>query len=300
MYNTGMKGKWLPLAIAVLLMTAVVLGGCDGASNGDGDSLSFSITGSNTVQPLSVVWAEDFMGQRPEVSIAVSGPGSGVGIAALIDGTTEVAQASRKIKQSEIDAATANGVNPYEIQVATDALAVVVHPSNSVTELTYAQLSAIYTNQITNWQELGGADATIVAIARDTNSGTHVFFKETVVQMRGLPSEDTSLEYGPDVLQLPSTSAGIDEVTGNPNAIFYAGLAYVTGDVASVAIKERADDTAVLPSVETATDGTYVLVRPLLYYTDGQPSGVVKDFIDYCLSTEGQAKVLDVGYVPVQ
>jgi len=295
MYHGVIKSKWLVLVATALFVAAVAPIGCS-ATPGD----AFSITGSNTVQPLSTLWAEEFMNQRPEVSIAVSGPGSGVGIAALIDGTTEIAQASRKIRQSEIDQATAKGVTPNEILVANDALAVVVHPSNNISDLTYAQLSAIYTNQITNWQELGGAALEIVVLSRDTASGTHVFFKETVVQMRGLPTEDTSLEYGGDVLFLPSTSAGIEETAKNPRAIFYAGLAYVDQTVQAVALKRTADDPAVLPAVETAMDSSYSLVRPLLYYTNGAPTGVIKDFIDYCLSAAGQAKVIEVGYVPVQ
>ena len=296
MYRGVIKRKGLIPAATGLLIAAIVLSGC----NGNGDELSFDITGSNTVQPLSVVWAEEFMAANSGVSIAVSGPGSGVGIAALIDGTTDIAQSSRSIRQSEIDAANARGITPNEIMVAKDALAFVVHPSNSVTELTFAQLSAIYTNEITNWQELGGPDLAITAAARDTNSGTHVFVKETVVQMRGLPTEDTGLEYGPGVLFLPSTSAGISEVAGNPGAIFYAGLAYVTETVQAVAVSQTGDDPYVLPSVETATEGTYKVWRPLFYYTDGQPTGIVKTFIDYCLSAAGQQKVLEVGYVPAQ
>jgi phosphate transport system substrate-binding protein len=234
-----------------------------------------------------------------KVSIAISGPGSGVGIAALIDGTTDICQASRKMKSSEIEQAEGKGVNPYEIQVATDALSVVVHPSNPVSELTIAQLSAIYTNQITNWSEVGGNDAPIVVISRDTNSGTHVFFKEHVVQMAGLPTEDKSLEYGSQVLFLPSTKEGVSQVAGNANAIFYPGLGYVTSEVKALAIKKTADDPGVLPSVATALDGTYPIARPLLFYTDGEPEGVIKAFIDYCLSEDGQAKVIEVGYVPL-
>ncbi len=283
--------RWLLLPIAGLLALAVALAGCASES-------TISIIGSNTVTPLSSVWAEEFM-KTHDVSIAVSGPGSGVGIAALIDGTTDICQASRKMKSSEIEQAEANGVEPYEIQVATDALSVVVHPSNPVSVLTIAQLSAIYTNQITNWSEVGGNDAPIVALSRDTNSGTHVFFKEHVVQMLGLPTEDKSLEYGSQVLFLPSTQEGVSEVAGNANAIFYPGLGYVTDDVKPLAIKRTADDPAVLPSVETALDGTYPISRPLLYYTDGEPEGMVKEFIDYCLSEEGQAKVIEVGYVPL-
>jgi phosphate transport system substrate-binding protein len=305
MLPISIKKKWLVISALAALAATTAVSGCTGNSSGgttpsDGElSGSFSIIGSNTVTPLTSVWAEEFMKIHPEVRIAVSGPGSGVGIAALIDGTTEVCQASRKIKSAEIEQAEANGVYPYETQVATDALSVVVNPANPVSELTIAQLSAIYTGQITNWKEVGGNDAEIVAISRDTNSGTHVFFKEHVVQMQGLSTENKSLEYGPDVLMLPSTEAGVSEVARNPNAIFYPGLGYVTDEVKPLAIKKTADDSGVLPSVATALDGTYPIARPLLYYTNGEPSGVIKAFIDYCLSTEGQQKVTEVGYVPL-
>jgi phosphate transport system substrate-binding protein len=303
--GTKFRRERLILPLLLTLSAALIFGGCAGATSdsappSDGAlSGSFSIIGSNTVTPLTSVWAEEFMKVHPEVRIAVSGPGSGVGIAYLIDGTTEVCQASRKIKSAEIEQAEANSVNPYEIQVATDALSVIVNLANPVSELTMAQLSAIYTGQITNWKEVGGNDAEIVAISRDTNSGTHVFFKEHVVQMQGLSTEDKSLEYGPDVLMLPSTEAGVSETAGNPNAIFYPGLGYVTDEVKPLAIKRMADDSGVLPSVATALDGTYPIARPLLYYTDGEPSGVIKAFIDYCLSAEGQQKVNEVGYVPL-
>ena len=293
---TKLVKKWFILPVAVSIAAAIALAGCPGTGGGN----SFNIVGSNTVEPLSVVWAEDFMKLRPEVSIAVSGPGSGVGIAALIDGTTDIAQASRQIKPAEIEQAQANGVEPYEIQVATDALSVVVHPSNPVSELTIVQLSAIFTNQITSWSEVGGSDTPIVAISRDTNSGTHVFFKEQVVQMKGLPTEDKSLEYGTRVLFLPSTKEGVDEVAKNPNAIFYPGLGYLTDEVKPLAIKQTADTPGVLPSVATALDGSYPIARPLLFYTNGEPTGAIKDFVDYCLSAEGQAKVTEVGYVPLQ
>lgn len=302
MFKSTFK-KWFVLPLALVMVAAIAMTGCGGNNdsvNGDGLSGSFNIVGSNTVEPLSVVWAEEFMEIHSGVSIAVSGPGSGVGIAYLIDGTTDVAQASRQIKPAEIEAAHDNGVNPYEIQVATDALSVIVYPSNPVSELTIAQISAIYTNQITNWSEVGGNDAEILVVSRDTNSGTHVFFKEHVVQMAGLPTEDTSLEYGPDVLFLPSTKQGVDEVAQNPNAIFYPGLGYLTDEVKPLAIKQTADIPGVLPSVETALDGSYPIARPLLFYTNGEPTGVIKAFIDYCLSNEGQAKVTEVGYVPLQ
>lgn len=297
--------RWFILPLAGLVVVAIAIfilvgyGGSTSSSSGE-LSGSFKIIGSNTVTPLTSVWAEEFMQMHPKVNIAVSGPGSGVGIAALIDGTTDICQASREIKAKEIDQAEAKSVEPYEIQVATDALSVVVHPSNPVSELTIAQLSAIYTNQTTNWEDVGGNGAPIVALSRDTNSGTHVFFKEHVVQMKGLSTEDKSLEYGSKVLFLPSTKEGVSEVAKNPNAVFYPGLGYLTDEVKPLGIEETASDPAILPSVETALDGTYPIARPLLYYTDGEPTGVIKEFIDYCLSPEGQQKVTEVGYVPLK
>ncbi len=290
------------LPAAIVLAAVLVLAGCSSTSNTPTTSVlsgSFKIIGSNTVTPLSSVWAEDFMKANPKVSIAVSGPGSGAGIAALIDSTTDICQSSRTIKQSEIDQAKAKGVNPYEIQVASDGLSVVVHLSNPVSELTIAQLSAIYTNQITNWKEVGGNDAPIVVLSRDTNSGTHVFFKEHVVQMAGLSTADTKLEYGSKVLFLPSTEEGVSEVARNPNAIFYPGLGYVNNQVKLLKIKKTASDAGILPSVKTVLDGTYPISRPLLFYTNGVPTGITKTFIDYCLSPEGQTKVTEVGYVPL-
>ncbi|MFC2045543.1 PstS family phosphate ABC transporter substrate-binding protein [Chloroflexota bacterium] len=294
--NTNKIIKWLTIPLSAILLFAIALTGCSGGAT---SSDSFSIVGSNTVTPLTSIWAEDFIALRPDISIAVSGPGSGAGIASLINGTTDICQASRSIKDSEVAAAQANGVNPYEIPVAIDALSVVVNPANSVSELTIAQLSAIYTNQITNWQDVGGNDAPIVAIARDTNSGTHVYFKEQVVQMKGLDSADKSLEYGPYVLMLPSTKEGAEEVANNANAIFYPGLGYLTDEVKPLAIKNTADDPGVLPTMATALDGSYPIARPLLYYTNGEPAGIIKEYIDYCLSSEGQQKVTDAGYVPL-
>jgi phosphate transport system substrate-binding protein len=240
------------------------------------------------------------MKANPKVSIAVSGPGSGVGIASLIDGTTDICQSSRLITAKEIDQAKAKGINPYEIKVATDALSVIVNPANPVSDLTIAQLSAIYTNKITNWKEVGGNDAPILVMARDTNSGTHVFFKEHVVQMAELPTKDTKLEYGNKVLLLPSTEEGVSQVASNPNAIFYAGLGYLNSTVKAIGVKKTASDPAVKPSVETALAGTYPISRPLLYYTNGAPTGAIKAYIDFCLSAVGQQEVLAAGFVPLK
>jgi len=292
--------------LVLILFTGLVfaLASCSGsqgshAINNGELSGSVKILGSNTVTPLSSVWAEEFIKMHPKVNIAVSGPGTGAGIAALINDTIDICQASRTIKLKEIDQAKARGIEPYEIKVATDALSLVVNPTNPVSELTIGQLSAIYTNEVSNWNEVGGNDAPIVVISRDTNSGTHVFFKEHVVQMQGLPTEDKSLEYGSKVLFLPSTEEGVSEVAKNPSAIFYPGLGYVTSAVKLLAIKKTAGSPAVLPSVDTALDGTYPIARPLLYYTKGVPVGTIKAYIDYCLSSDGQEKVTELGYVPL-
>jgi phosphate transport system substrate-binding protein len=299
--------KWL-LPLTLILVVAVVATACSNETTTTSTTTtttsnvlagSFKIIGSNTVTPLSSIWAENFMRDNPQVSIAVSGPGSGVGIAALIDGTTDICQASRKIKDSEITQAHERGVNPYEIQIATDALSVVVNPANPVNELTFAQLSAIYTNQITNWSEVGGNDAPIVVLSRDNNSGTFAYFLEEVVQMAGMATEDKTLQYGGSVLMLPSTEEGISQVASNPNAIFYSGLGYLNDTVKTLGIKKTASDAAILPSVETALNDTYPIARPLFFYTNGEPTGIIKAFIDFCLSAEGQQEVLTAGFVPL-
>jgi phosphate transport system substrate-binding protein len=305
--------KWiLPLALA--LVAVLTLTGCSSATTTTPTTInpttapptttpaltgSFKVIGSNTITPLSSIWAENFMKINSKVSIAVSGPGSGAGIAALIDGTTDICQASRAITSAEIDQAKAKGVNPYEIQVATDALSVVVNPANPVNELTFTQLSAIYTNKITNWKEVGGNDAPIVVFSRDNNSGTFTYFLQEVVQMPGMATADKTLQYGGKVLMLPSTEEGISQVASNTNAIFYSGLGYVNNTVKALGIKKTANDKSVKPSVATALDNTYPISRPLFYYTNGAPTGVIKAYIDYCLSKEGQQEVLNAGFVPL-
>ncbi|MBN1367249.1 MAG: phosphate ABC transporter substrate-binding protein [Dehalococcoidales bacterium] len=297
--------KWL-LPLVLMLTLVAILAGCasnttTSSTTGTTSTLSgsFKVIGSNTITPLSSIWAENFMNDNPKVSIAVSGPGSGAGIAALIDGTTDVCQASRKIKDSEIATANEKGVQPYEIKVATDALSVVVNPVNPVQELTFAQLSAIYTGRITNWKEVGGNDVTIVVIGRDTNSGTYAYFLEEVVQMAGMETADKTLQYGGNVLMLPSTEEGISQVATNARAIFYAGLGYINDTVKTLGIKKTAVDTAVSPSLVTALDGTYPISRALYYYTNREPTGVIKAYIDYCLSAEGQKVVEETGFVPL-
>ena len=295
-WRGGGYRRWR-LPVAWILVAVLAVPACAG---GGEPATSIQVKGSDTMVNLGSAWAEDYMAKHPEMSIAVTGGGSGTGIAALINKTADICQASREMRDKEYEQARSAGFEPKEFVVAQDALSVVVHPSNPVSELTIAQLSAIYTNRVTNWKELGGADTPIVAISRDTNSGTHVYFKEHMVQMAGLPTVDRSLEYGPDVLMVPSTKTAVDEVTANPNAIAYVGMGYVTDEVKAVAVRKDQDSPAVFPSLANVQNGTYALARPLYLYARGEPSGAAKDYIDWILGPEGQAIVQELDFIPVE
>jgi phosphate transport system substrate-binding protein len=303
----------IPILLALSLVAAVAVMGCAAPSPATPTtnptsqpaipvppapipnlSGSLKVIGSNTVTPISSVWAEMFMKANPKVSIAVSGPGSGVGIAAFIDGTTDICQSSRPITAAEIDKAKANGRTANEIIVAFDGLAIVVNPKNPVNELTMEQISDIYSGKITNWKQVGGDDAEIVALSRDSNSGTHVFFKEHVVQMK-----DKKAEFGQGTLFLPSTESGVTEVAKNAKAIFFPGLGYVTKDLKILGVKKDAASPAVKPSIATVHDKTYPVSRPLFFYVNGQPAGLTKAFIDYAVSKTGQTVVEYMGFVPL-
>ncbi|GAB4566662.1 MAG: phosphate ABC transporter substrate-binding protein [Anaerolineae bacterium] len=252
--------------------------------------------GSDTLVNLALAWAERYMAEHPEVRISVTGGGSGTGIAAMINGTVDIANASREMKPEEIEAARANGIDPVEFVVARDAIAVVVHPSNPVDQLTIQQISDIYTGKITNWSQVGGEDRPIVLLSRESNSGTYVYFLENVVRM----GEDNDLLFSPETLLMPSSEGISAEVRQNPNAIGYDGLGYVTPDQKVVAVAREAGGPYVLPSVETVNDGSYPISRPLYMYTAGEPTGHVKAYLDWILSEEGQSIVPELGFVPLK
>jgi len=251
--------------------------------------------GSDTLVNLALAWAEAYMSLHPDVRISVTGGGSGTGIAALINGTVSIANASREMKPEEIAAAKANGITPVELVVARDAIAVVVNPSNAVNRLTLRQISDIYTGKITNWREVGGEDRPIVLLSRESNSGTYVYFLENVVRL-GKPSD---LLFSPDTLLMPSSEGISTEVRQNPNTIGYDGLGYVTPDQKMIAVAADSAGPYVLPSVKTVNDGSYPIARPLYMYTAGQPSGPVKTYLDWVMS-DGQALVLKLGFVPLK
>ena len=253
--------------------------------------------GSDTIVNLALAWAEKYQGDHPDIRISVTGGGSGTGIASLINGTVDIANASRQIKQEEIDQAKSNGIDPLEHIIARDAIAVIVNPENPVNQLTLQQISDIYSGKISNWTEVGGEDRPIVRLSRETNSGTHVYFLETVLRLGS--KEDKTL-FSMDTLLLPSSEGIIAEVRQNPNAIGYDGLGYVPKDLKMIAIAKEAGGEYVLPSIETVNDKTYAVARDLYMYTNGEPTGAVKVYLDWIKSPEAQQIVADLGFVPVK
>lgn len=249
------------------------------------------IKGSDTCLPLTQQEAENYMARQPESRITVTGGGSGVGISALQEGTTNIAMASRKIKFDERARMLEKGKTPKEVVIAYDALAVVVNPANPVTDLTREQLEGIFTGKITNWKEVGGADLKIVAYSRETSSGTYEFFKESVLKNKN---------YKSGILSMPATGAIIQSVSQTPGAIGYVGLAYLNRDVKAIRVSYDGGKRYVKPSPAHAKDKTYPIVRPLFYYYEASNEPKVKPFIDYILSEEGQATVKKTGYIPVR
>jgi phosphate transport system substrate-binding protein len=257
---------------------------------------SLQVKGSDTMVNLGQAWAEKYMERNPADFVAVTGGGSGTGFSSLISSTCDITMASRSIKEKEIALAKERAVNPYEIKVALDAVAVVVNPANPVERLTISQLAGIFSGRIVNWKEVGGRDAKIVVLSREVNSGTHVYFKEHVLK-DGNP--DGKEEFAPAALMLSSSQAIADEVAGNPDAIGYYGMGYISDRQKSVLVAKDEKAAFEAPSVENVLNGKYPISRPLLLYTNGAPEGLVKRFVDFCLSKEGQGIVLATDFVPV-
>lgn len=253
--------------------------------------------GSDTIVNLALAWAEKYQATRSDIRISVTGGGSGTGLTALINGSADIANASRQIKDEEITEARKKGIDPVEHIIARDAIAVIVNAGNPVSELTLRQISDIYSGKINNWSEVGGEDRPIVRLSRETNSGTHIYFLETVLRLGS--KEDKTL-FSMDTLLLPSSEGIIAEVRQNPNAIGYDGLGYVPKDVKMIAIASSAGEPYVLPSAATVNDKTYPIARDLYMYTAGEPTGIVKDYLDWILSPEAQKIVLELGFVPIQ
>ncbi len=284
----------------LLLGCALVLTACgspaSAQSSASGSQKTIEDIGSDTIVNLALAWAEAYQKVNPDLRISVSGGGSGTGLAALINKTTDIANASRKIKDEELQSARNNGVEPHEIEIARDAIGVIVNPENPVQQLTLQQISDIYSGKITNWKEVGGEDRPIVLLSRESNSGTHVYFLEQVVRLGN--SKDKTL-FSPDTLLLPSSEGIMAEARQNPNAIGYDGLGYITPDVKTLAIASKAGGEYVKPSIETVNNGKYPIARPLFMYTPGEPQGDVKTYLNWILGPDGQKIVGQLGFVPL-
>jgi phosphate transport system substrate-binding protein len=299
-FSTIMKivGK---LRFYLLLFLILTTSGCRSQAaepeNGFGETYYIENKGSDTLVNLALAWAERYQQIRPEVRLAVTGGGSGTGIAAILNGTVDVANASRQISEEELATAEQMGISPVEFVVSQDAIAVVVHLDNPVNQLTIQQVSDIYSGAINNWSEVGGENRPIVRLSRETNSGTHVYFLEEVLR-QGNPDDGTL--FSQDTLLLPSSEGITTEVKDNPNAIGYEGLGYITPDMKVIAIARRAGEPYVLPSIETVNDNSYPISRDLYMYTPAEPTGVIAEYMSWILSKEAQQIVADLGFVPVQ
>jgi phosphate transport system substrate-binding protein len=248
------------------------------------------VKGSDTLLIVAQRWAEAFMDRYGGVTISVAGGGSGVGIAALIDGTTDIADASRDIKSSEVDQAKANGVNPIEWIVGLDGISIVVHPGNPITDLTLAQLEAIYNGTYTNWSQVGGENAEIITYGRQSTSGTYEFFREFVLHKTNYRADNNELAGNADIVQA---------VENDENGIGYVGVAYTKQgvNVKILTIKATPSGTAYGPTVENIASGAYPVARKLYIYTDGTPTDTLADYIAFIQGPTGQILLEEVGYI---
>ncbi len=282
------KGMLATVAAVFLLY------GCGGSPAGAPARQSVTLKGSDTMVPLVTPWAEEYMAANPGVDISVTGGGSGTGIAALITGTTDICAASREISAEERKKAEAKGVKPSETTVARDGIAVVVNPSNPVAELSLEQLRKIYTGATVKWSDVGGPDVAIEAYSRESSSGTYVFFQEHV-----LKKED----YAVNVRLMPATSAIVQAVQSDANAIGYIGLGHAheaQGRVKVVAVRMAEGQPAVAASEKSVLDGSYPIARALYFYTPDPAAPAVQQFVAHCLGAAGQETARKAGFVPVK
>jgi len=249
------------------------------------------IKGSDTMLPLSQKEAESFMKANPSQMVTVTGGGSGVGISALFEGTTDLAQSSRKIKFDERQKLQESGKNVKEVIAAYDALAIIVHPSNKVQNLTREQLEGIFTGKIKNWKEVGGDDLRIIPYARETSSGTYEFFKESVLKNKN---------YMNGIMSMPATGAIVQSIGQTRGAIGYIGLAYLNSNLKAIHVSYDEGKTYVEPSMANAKNKTYPVVRPLYYYYVTSSESKVKPFLDFLFSAAGQKIVSEIGFITTE
>jgi phosphate transport system substrate-binding protein len=268
--------------------------GCREKVNPNEPAGMIQIKGSDTIVNAAQKVSEEFMKQYPYVFVAVTGGGSGVGIASLINKTCDIASASREMKPKEIELAQKRGVFPHEIVVAYDGVAVIVNKDNPVDKLTIEDLHKIFTGKAVNWKEFGGKDLPILTLSREVSSGTYMYFKEHVVQ---LGKKDNTEEFSPQTLLLSSSQTIVEEVATNQAAIGYLGMGYVSDRTKPLMIGKQGQFYP--PDIEHVHDKTYPLSRPLYFYTSGQPEGIKKLFIDFTLGPKGQEQFRETGFVPL-
>lgn len=278
-----------------ILSVPLVLLACGG---GDGvQRLVIQNKGSDTLVNVAQAWAEAYGAINPALAVAVSGGGSGTGISSMINGTVDIANSSRQMRDSEIAAAQERGQDPIEFIVGYDALAIFVHEDNPLSELTLQQLRGIYGEggELESWSQLGVTvpgcqSGEIVLVSRQNNSGTYAYFQEAVLGESEFKLGSRDMHGSKDV---------VDLVENTPCAIGYSGLAYATEHIGMPCVTVDDGAPCVTPSVDTAIDGSYPIARPLFMYTSGEPEGPVKEYMDWILSSEGQCIILEKGYAPV-
>jgi phosphate transport system substrate-binding protein len=295
-------GRTLMSRILTAFVVALCLAGCtrtDRTSGGtegpDGSpqamgSTTLTVKGSDTMVILGQRWAENYMKANPSITVQVTGGGSGTGIAALINGSADICESSRQMKDKEkADVQAKRGAPAIETSVALDALAIYVNDKSPVHEISLPMLAKIYKGEVTNWKDVGGPAHAIILYGRENNSGTYGFFKEHVLENK---------DFAPAVQTLAGTSAVVNAVKGDEFGIGYGGIAYLEG---IRALKVKKDDAAasIQPSLETAQSGVYPISRFLYFYTAGQPTSTMKKFIDWVVGAEGQKTISDVGYYPL-
>jgi phosphate transport system substrate-binding protein len=279
--------------ILLLTLSVFMLIFASGIARGEqtSEKTTLDIKGSDTMVNLMSNMAEAYMAAHPEVSIAVTGGGSGTGIAALLNGTTDICASSRTLQDKEYAMAKEKNITPKELTIGIDGLAVMVNKDCPIDSLTLDQLRQIYIGEITNWSVLGGPNKEITLLSRESNSGTHVYFKEHVLK---------KADFSPRALLMSSTATIVQEVTSNTYSIGYGGVAYAKNPgVKVVGIKRDANSPGILPTDEAVKNGEYPIARPLLLYVNGEQSGLTQQFLDFCLTPEGQKIVLETGYVPI-
>lgn len=268
-----------------IIMLGIVLAGMGAYAK----SSVVQIKGSDTILNASQAIVEEYMKTNKKARIAVTGGGSGVGIASLINKTADIAMASRNIKSSEVEALKKEGINIEEVVLGYDGITVIINHGNHIKNLDKKTLAGIFAGEITNWKELGGDDAKIVVLSRDSSSGTHAYFKEEI--LRGGDSKSV-VEYGQDTLYMPSNQAILQEVAKSKYAIGYIGMGYMNDTVDSLAVD------GVKPTFETVADKTYPIAREVFWYVDSARDGVTKEVVDFAVSDKGQEIVKEEGFVP--